>query len=89
MAGAAAKQAVHPVRGPPTEPGLGPFDMAIVRRLVAFGAFVEIMPGTDGLIHISELDAKRVNKVTDVINEGDELMVKVRALERLGLRPGD
>jgi polyribonucleotide nucleotidyltransferase len=42
-----------------------------------FGAFVEILPGTDGLIHISQLDRGRVEKVTDVLKEGDEVLVKV------------
>jgi polyribonucleotide nucleotidyltransferase len=56
----------------------------VVRRIVDFGAFVEILPGTDGLIHISELDAKRVAKVTDVLQEGDEVMVKVISIDRQG-----
>jgi polyribonucleotide nucleotidyltransferase len=55
-----------------------------VRRIVEFGAFVEISPGTDGLIHISELDTKRVNKVTDVLKEGDEVLVKVISIDRQG-----
>jgi polyribonucleotide nucleotidyltransferase len=42
-----------------------------------FGAFVEIAPGKDGLVHISKLDVKRVNKVTDVVNMGDKVKVKV------------
>jgi polyribonucleotide nucleotidyltransferase len=48
-----------------------------VRKIMDFGAFVEILPGTDGLIHISQLDKTRVNKVTDILKEGDEVMVKV------------
>lgn len=48
-----------------------------VRKIMDFGAFVEILPGTDGLIHISQLDKTRVNKVTDILNEGDEVLVKV------------
>ena len=55
-----------------------------VQRITDFGAFVEILPGTDGLIHISELDQKRVNKVTDVLSEGDEVMVKVISIDRQG-----
>ena len=47
-----------------------------VRRITDFGAFVEIFPGTDGLLHISELENRRVNKVTDVLREGDEVVVK-------------
>jgi polyribonucleotide nucleotidyltransferase len=49
-----------------------------------FGAFVEILPGTDGLIHISQLDKTRVNKVTDILNEGDEVRVKVLDVDRNG-----
>jgi len=79
-----AKKAIDIIKGLTTEPEVGQFYMGVVRRIVDFGAFVEILPGTDGLIHISELDAKRVNKVTDVLNEGDELMVKVISVDRQG-----
>ena len=48
-----------------------------VVKIMDFGAFVEIFPGTDGLVHISQLADERVNKVTDVLNEGDEVIVKV------------
>ncbi len=56
----------------------------LVRKVVDFGAFVELFPGTDGLIHISELSDKRVAKVTDVIQEGDEVVVKVLSIDRDG-----
>ncbi len=49
----------------------------IVRRVTDFGAFVEIFPGTDGLVHISELDVTRVNRVEDILNLGDKVDVKV------------
>jgi polyribonucleotide nucleotidyltransferase len=49
-----------------------------------FGAFVEIFPGTDGLVHISQLDSKRVNKVSDVLKEGDRVTVKVLEVDRDG-----
>ena len=55
-----------------------------MRRIVEFGAFVEILPGTDGLIHISELDDKRVNKVEDVLKEGQEVLVKVINIDKQG-----
>ncbi len=55
-----------------------------VRKIMDFGAFVEILPGTDGLVHISQLDSKRVQKVTDVLNEGDKVMVKVLEIDRAG-----
>jgi len=48
-----------------------------VVKIMDFGAFVEIFPGTDGLVHISQLDRERVNKVSDVLSEGDEVLVKV------------
>ena len=56
----------------------------VVRKTVDFGAFVEIFPGTDGLIHISELSDKRVGQVTDVVQEGDEVVVKVLSVDRDG-----
>ena len=55
-----------------------------VRKIVEFGAFVEIFPGTDGLIHISELSDKRVKTVAEVLSEGDEVMVKVISVDRAG-----
>ncbi|MBN2418803.1 MAG: polyribonucleotide nucleotidyltransferase [Deltaproteobacteria bacterium] len=53
-----------------------------VRKIMDFGAFVEILPGTDGLIHISQLDKERVNKVTDILQEGDEVLVKVIDIDK-------
>ena len=55
-----------------------------VRKIMDFGAFVEIFPGTDGLVHISQLDSKRVNKVSDILREGDKVMVKVLEVDRDG-----
>ena len=52
-----------------------------VVRLVDFGAFVEIFPGTDGLLHISEISENRVKQVRDELKEGDQILVKVLALE--------
>ena len=52
-----------------------------VVRLVEFGAFVEIFPGTDGLLHISEISENRIKKVRDELKEGDQILVKVLALE--------
>ena len=48
-----------------------------VKKIMEYGAFVNILPGKDGLVHISELADKRVAKVTDVVKEGDEVKVKV------------
>jgi polyribonucleotide nucleotidyltransferase len=81
---ASAKKAIEIIKGLTTEPEVGQFYNGVVRRIVDFGAFVEISPGTDGLIHISELDTKRVNKVTDVLKEGDEVLVKVISIDRQG-----
>lgn len=55
-----------------------------VVKIMDFGAFVEIFPGTDGLLHISQLDRKRVNKVSDVVSEGDEILVKVLEVSQDG-----
>jgi polyribonucleotide nucleotidyltransferase len=51
---------------------------------VDFGAFVEILPGTEGLLHISQIAKERINKVTDVLQEGDEVMVKVLEMDKSG-----
>ncbi|MCK5422757.1 MAG: S1 RNA-binding domain-containing protein, partial [Deltaproteobacteria bacterium] len=56
----------------------------IVKRIMDFGAFVEIFPGTDGLVHISQLTEGRVNDVRDVLKEGDEVKVKVIDVDRQG-----
>jgi polyribonucleotide nucleotidyltransferase len=49
-----------------------------------FGAFVEIFPGTDGLLHISQISDKRIEKVTDELREGDQVLVKVLEVDRSG-----
>ena len=49
-----------------------------------FGAFVEIAPGKEGLCHISQLDNKRINKVTDVVNVGDQIIVKITEIDDKG-----
>jgi polyribonucleotide nucleotidyltransferase len=56
----------------------------VVKRVVDFGAFVEILPGTDGLVHISELEDGRVERVSDVVREGDEVVVKVLNVDQSG-----
>lgn len=55
-----------------------------VRKIMDFGAFVEIFPGTDGLVHISQIDIKRVEKVSDVLKEGEEIKVKVIDIDKAG-----
>lgn len=56
----------------------------VVKTIKEFGAFVEVLPGTDGLVHISELAHKRVAKVTDILKEGDEVEVKVLDVDNRG-----
>ncbi len=63
---------------------VGSLYMGKVVKIMDFGAFVEIFPGTDGLVHISQLEKGRVNKVTDVLNEGDEVLVKVLDVDKNG-----
>ena len=55
-----------------------------VKKIMDFGAFVEILPGKEGLVHISKLDFNRVNNVTDVLNEGDTVDVKVIGIDKIG-----
>ena len=80
----AAKKAVEMVQRIAAEAEIGKIYKGTVRKIVEFGAFVEILPGTDGLVHISQLAPGRVNKVTDVLREGDEVMVKVLEIDRQG-----
>ncbi len=80
----AARKAMDIIRGLTMEPEVGQFYKGVVKRVAEFGAFVEIMPGTDGLIHISELAESRVKRVEDVLREGDEVLVKVLSIDRQG-----
>ncbi|MCC6749611.1 MAG: polyribonucleotide nucleotidyltransferase [Deltaproteobacteria bacterium] len=79
-----ARKAMDLIEGLTAEAEIGAFYRGRVRRIAEFGAFVEILPGTDGLVHISELDHKRVNRVEDVLHEGDEVVVKVINIDREG-----
>jgi polyribonucleotide nucleotidyltransferase len=78
------KQAIAMIQALTREAEVGQVYLGTVRRVVEFGAFVELFPGTDGLIHISELADKRVKAVTDVVKEGDEVMVKVISIDGSG-----
>ena len=80
----AAKMAVDMINDILQEAEIGKLYKGTVRKIMDFGAFVEIFPGTDGLIHISQLDNDRVNKVTDILNEGDEVLVKVIEVDKNG-----
>jgi polyribonucleotide nucleotidyltransferase len=66
------------------EAEVGKIYKGTVRRIADFGAFVEILPGTDGLLHVSQISEERVNRVTDVLAEGDEVYVKVLEVDRQG-----
>ena len=80
----AVQQAIQMIQALTREAEVGKIYMGTVRKIAEFGAFVEIFPGTDGLIHISELSDKRVKSVSDVLKEGDEVMVKVISIDRTG-----
>jgi polyribonucleotide nucleotidyltransferase len=80
----ASSRAISMVEWLTEEAEVGKVYMGTVKKIVDFGAFVEILPGTDGLVHISQLADERVNKVTDIINEGDQIPVKVIDIDRGG-----
>ena len=66
------------------DPEVGAIYKGVVTRLMSFGAFVEIAPGKEGMVHISQLDVKRTEKVEDVVNVGDEIIVKVLPVDDQG-----
>lgn len=82
--GAMANALLERIKEITAEVEVGATYKGLVKTIKDFGAFVEILPGTDGLVHISELDTKRVAKVTDVVSEGDELEVKVLEVDNRG-----
>jgi polyribonucleotide nucleotidyltransferase len=82
--GASMQRAVDWIRGLTAEAEVGKIYRGTVRKVVDFGAFVEIMPGTDGLVHISQLANERVRQVTDVVREGDVIDVKVLEIDKSG-----
>jgi len=74
--GEAAEAAVARIRGITAEAEIGQTYLGTVSRIVDFGAFVEIFPGTDGLLHISEIADRRVKDVRDELKEGQQILVK-------------
>jgi polyribonucleotide nucleotidyltransferase len=80
----AVKRALEIIKGLTTEPEVGAVYKGAVQRVTDFGAFVELLPGTDGLLHISEMAHHRVERVEDVMKEGDIVEVKVLSIERDG-----
>ena len=81
---ASAKSALAVVETIAKDPEIGAIYKGKVTRILNFGAFVEIAPGKEGLVHISKLDFHRVEKVQDVVNEGDEVVVKVVEIDDQG-----
>jgi polyribonucleotide nucleotidyltransferase len=82
--GTAMQRAVDLIQGITAEPEVGKIYKGTVRKIVDFGAFVEILPGTDGLLHISQIGPGRVAKVSDVLKEGDVIEVKVLEVDKQG-----
>ncbi|HVH32346.1 MAG TPA: S1 RNA-binding domain-containing protein, partial [bacterium] len=80
----AAKRAVAMIQAIVREVKVGEMYLGRVTRLMNFGAFVEVLPGKEGLVHISELSDSRVNRVEDVVKVGDELLVRVKEIDNLG-----
>ena len=78
---AAAQRAIEIIEGLTQEPEIGKIYTGKVRRVEPYGAFVEILPGQDGLLHISELAPYRVRQTSDVVKEGDEITVKIIAVD--------
>ena len=81
---AAHQAAVDKIHDIVAEPEIGVIYSGKVVKVVDFGAFVNFIGNRDGLVHISELAPRRVNTVTDVVNEGDEVKVKVLAIDDRG-----
>ncbi len=79
-----ARRALHTIKTIVEDPEIGAIYKGKVTRLMTFGAFVEIAPGKEGLVHISKLDNKRVERVEDVVAVGDELLVKVTEIDQQG-----
>jgi len=80
----AVNQALEAIACITAEVEVGKIYMGKVLRIMNFGAFVEVMPGREGLVHISQLSSERVNRVEDVVSEGDELLVKLMEIDNQG-----
>lgn len=82
--GKSIEAAIAMIQAIVAEPEIGTIYDGTVVKIMEFGAFVNIMPGRDGLVHISQLADQRVEKVTDVVNEGDKVKVKLTAIDEQG-----
>src|SRR5699024_7568146 len=78
------KKAVKMIEDIVREPEIGESYLGKVTKIMNFGAFVEILPGKEGLVHISNISHERVNKVEDVLSEGEEILVKVTEIDKQG-----
>ncbi len=81
---ASAKKAIEKINRLTEEVEVGKIYLGTVRKIMDFGAFVEILPGTDGLVHISQLAHQRVKAVSDEVAEGDQVLVKVLEIDKQG-----
>lgn len=82
--GEAIKKAIDWIRSLVEEPEVGKIYEGTVVKIMEFGAFVNIMPGIDGMVHISQMSDQRVEKVTDVVKEGEKVSVKLTAIDERG-----
>lgn len=78
---AKGKEAIEKIKALTASPEVGKEYLGKVTKIAAFGAFVEIFPGTEGLLHISEISDQHVREVSDELNEGDQVLVKCLALD--------
>jgi len=79
-----SQKAIEIIEGMFADIEIGKIYEGTVKKIMDFGAFVEILPGKEGLCHISKLDSKRVNSVRDIVKEGDKIRVKVLGMDRQG-----
>ncbi|MDR1444368.1 MAG: polyribonucleotide nucleotidyltransferase [Treponema sp.] len=79
-----AEEAKAAVQGIVSDPETGRVYNGVVKRIMDFGAFVEILPGKEGLVHISKLSRQRIAQVTDVVKEGQEIPVKLLEVDKMG-----
>ena len=77
-------RAIMMIKGIVSEPEIGSIYTGLVKKITDFGAFIEILPGKEGLCHISKLSHKRINKVSDVLSEGQEVTVKLIDIDKMG-----
>jgi polyribonucleotide nucleotidyltransferase len=81
---ASAQKAMDIIKGIVAEAEVGKLYMGKIRRIVDFGAFVEILPGIEGLLHISQIADRRITRVSDELKEGEEILVKVIEIDKMG-----